>query len=266
MVFDLQDVGVRFFTYISTLTLVMESCAAERIPLIVLDRPNPNGFYVDGPVLDRNFSSFVGMHPVPVVYGMTIGEYSKMVNGEGWLPNGLKCSLSVVPVAGYTHAMHYRLPVRPSPNLPSETSILLYPSLCLFEGTVISVGRGTITPFQVYGHPELKYGSYEFTPVSLPGVSLHPPYEGTLCYGEDLGEYYTSHPQNLGQLNLTWLIRAYGGVKNSASFFNDYFNKLAGNATLQQQIRKGIPENQIRKSWQQDIEKFKRVRKKYLLY
>jgi uncharacterized protein YbbC (DUF1343 family) len=266
LIFDIQDVGVRFYTYISTLSNVMEACAENDLPLIVLDRPNPNGYYIDGPVLEKQYGSFVGMHPVPVVYGMTIGEYARMVNGEGWLKNGVKCDLRVIPMENYTHQTRCQLPVRPSPNLPNAASVSLYPSLCLFEGTSISIGRGTSFPFQVYGHPDLCYGSFSFTPESLPGYSLHPPLEGRKCRGEDLRNYYQVNPAESGKINLQWLKKAYDGWKGDAPFFNDYFNKLAGNDTLQGQIIRGKSEKEIRESWKPGMEKFKKIRKKYLIY
>jgi len=266
VLFDLQDVGVRFYTYISTLTYVMEACAENNIPLIVLDRPNPNGSYIDGPVLEKQFASFVGLHPVPVVYGMTIGEYARMVNGEGWLSNGVKCHLQVIPLSGYTHQTRYDLPVRPSPNLPNSNAVCLYPSLCLFEGTAISVGRGTSYPFEVFGCPEMKDMGFTFTPVSIPGVSVHPPYEGVLCHGVDLREYSGKNPGGPKKINLEWLVEACRDWQGKPGFFNGYFNKLAGNATLQQQILSGKTEKEIRESWKPAIEKFKEIRKKYLLY
>ena len=189
MVFDLQDVGVRFYTYISSLHYVMEACAGNNIPLIVLDRPNPNGFYIDGPVLEKEFTSFIGMHPVPIVYGMTIGEYAKMINGEKWLKNEVKCDLTVIKCENYTHNSLYKLPVKPSPNLPDITSVYLYPSLCLFEGTIMSVGRGTKFPFHCYGHPDFKIASFKFKPVSIPGAAKHPKYEGKTCNGINVSDY-----------------------------------------------------------------------------
>jgi len=266
ILFDIQDVGVRFYTYISTLSYVMEACAESRIPLILLDRPNPNGFYIDGPVLEKEFSSFVGMHEVPVVYGMTIGEYARMINGEGWLKNKLNCDLRVIPVENYTHQTRCVLPVKPSPNLPDMIAINLYPSLCFFEGTKISIGRGTMFPFQVYGHPDLEYGTFSFVPESTPGVSLHPPLEGELCRGEDLRRHYSDNPGDSGQIILKWIIKAYQVWHDKDVFFTDYFDKLAGNTTLRQQIINGITEEKIRQSWQPGIEKFKKIRENYLLY
>jgi uncharacterized protein YbbC (DUF1343 family) len=266
MLFDIQDVGVRFYTYISTLSYVMEACAEYKLPLILLDRPNPNGFYMDGPVLEKKYRSFVGMHPVPVVYGMTIGEYALMVNGEGWLKNMVRCELQVIPIENYTRQTQCVLPAKPSPNLPNIIAIRLYPSLCFFEGTSISIGRGTSFPFQVYGHPELGYGNFLFTPESIPGASLHPPMEGRICRGEDLRNFYTDNPGETGKIILGWLIKAYQDWNDKTPFFTDYFNTLAGNATLQQQIIQGESEKKIRLSWKPGIEKFKKVRRKYLIY
>lgn len=267
MVFDLQDVGVRFYTYISTLSLVMESCARYHIPLVVFDRPNPNGFYVDGPVLEKEYASFIGMHPVPVVYGMTIGEYARMVNGEGWLPDGLHCDLTVIPCIGYEHLMRVSLPVPPSPNLTSDNAILLYPSLCFFEGTVISVGRGTCYPFEVFGHPELRGFSFSFTPEKIPGMSENPPFLGISCRGLDLRTFYRDKPKLLGRINLSWLRMAYLDLLSQPDlFFNSYFDKLAGNSTLRQQIIQGESEQKIRAAWQPGLENFLKIRSKYLLY
>ena len=266
IVFDIQDVGVRFYTYISTLTLIMEAAAEHHIPVVVLDRPNPNGFYIDGPVLEKNFSSFVGLHTVPVVYGMTIGEYAMMVNGEGWLPGRLKCDLTVVRMKSYTHRTEYNIPSRPSPNLPTMNAMHLYPSLCLFEGTIVSVGRGTDFPFEVFGHPDLPENGFSFTPKSIKGMSSNPPFENKICNGSDLRTYYRSHPADYGRINLSWLIETYHQLNSRHQFFNDYFNKLAGNSVLQEQIRQGMPEKKIRATWQPGIEKFKKIRKKYLIY
>jgi len=261
LVFDIQDVGARFYTYISTLTYVMET----GIPLIVLDRPNPNGYYIDGPVLEPEFVSFVGMHPVPVVYGMTIGEYACMVNGEKWLSAGKRCDLTVIKCGNYTHNSRYQLPVRPSPNLQDMKAVYLYPSLCLFEGTIVSVGRGTERPFKVYGHPKLLSGSYSFTPGPIKGVSENPPLKGQKCYGYNLEEAAETI-KNQGKLELTWLLDAYGNLKNENAFFSEYFDKLAGNSSLREQIIAGKTEAEICKSWQPQLNEFKKIRKKYLLY
>lgn len=265
MLFDLQDVGVRFYTYISTLTYVMEACAENDIPVIVLDRPNPNGFYIDGPVLKADNTSFVGMHPVPVVYGMTIGEYGKMVNGEGWLKNKVHCELTVVSIPGYDRNAIYELPVKPSPNLPNWESVYLYPSLCFFEGTIVSVGRGTDKPFQIFGHPELR-GEYTFTPQSKGGASK-PLLEGQRCRGLDLTEFAHNYTNNPQQLQLEWLIEAYQQLHGkNLLFFTKYFNLLAGDSMLKQQIENGKSMEVIRASWQSDLDKFKAIREKYLIY
>ncbi|MCC6384264.1 MAG: DUF1343 domain-containing protein [Bacteroidia bacterium] len=266
VVFDIQDVGTRFYTYISTLSLVMEACAEAKIQVLVLDRPNPNGYYIDGPVLKPGFESFVGMHPIPVVYGMTIGEYAQMVNGEGWLKNGIHCELKVIPCGNYDHNTSYSLPVKPSPNLPNMASIYLYPSLCFFEGTAISIGRGTAFPFQVIGFPEFKEGDIEFTPVSTPGVVNHPPFENQKCSGIDLRYFGTEFIRNYRGIYLFWLINMYHDWPDKNTFFNSFFNKLAGNDLLMNQIKSGVPESGIKKSWQNDIQQFKRIRGKYLLY
>ncbi|MEA3445965.1 MAG: DUF1343 domain-containing protein [Bacteroidota bacterium] len=265
MLFDLQDVGARFYTYISSLHYLMEACAENNIPLIVLDRPNPNGFYVDGPVLKNTYKSFVGMHPVPVVHGMTIGEYAKMINGEGWLNNNLKCNLTIIPCRNYNHNTLYELPVRPSPNLPNMVSVYLYPSLCFFEGTIMSLGRGTSHPFQCYGHPDFVLGSFVFTPRSIPGVANHPKHENKKCYGANLSsaeELILSEKR----INLSWLISTYEAMHEKEDFFIPFFEKLAGTENLRKQIEAGKSENEIRKSWQADLSKFKQIRKKYLLY
>jgi len=265
MIFDIQDVGVRFYTYISTLTYVMEACAESNIPLIVLDRPNPNGYYVDGPVLNPAFTSFVGMHNVPVIYGLTIGEYSKMINGEKWLRQGLQCKLTVIKCRNYTHKSRYQLPVRPSPNLQDMNAVYLYPSLCFFEGTVVSVGRGTDSPFKVFGHPKFTDGSYSFTPKPIKGISEDPPLKGQLCYGKNL-DTEAEKIKNEGKLELVWLLEAYKNLNSKTEFFTNYFDKLAGNSMLREQITAGLSETEIRKSWQPDLNEFKKIRKKYLLY
>ncbi|MGC8803588.1 MAG: exo-beta-N-acetylmuramidase NamZ family protein, partial [Bacteroidales bacterium] len=263
MIFDLQDVGVRCYTYLSTLHYVMEACAENRIPLILLDRPNPNGFYIDGPVLELRYRSFVGMHPVPLVYGMTIGEYAKMVNGEGWLKKGLQCQLSVIPCKGYRHSAKVSLDIAPSPNLRSMQAIYLYPSLVLFEGTSISVGRGTASPFTCFGHPALDSGDYRFVPLKNIGM-LAPPYADSVCIGFNLEHY--NFPDTGSYLTLQWIILAYKHFHNKDKFFNRFFNYLAGTDRLKKQIEQGMPEAKIRQSWQNDIENFKVLRSKYLLY
>lgn len=265
MIFDIQDVGARFYTYISTLTYVMEACAENNIPLIVLDRPNPNGYYVDGPVLKPEYTSFVGMHPVPVVYGMTIGEYATMVNGEKWLKDGKQCKLTIIKCENYTHNSRYQLPVQPSPNLQDMKAIYLYPSLCLFEGTVVSIGRGTDSPFKVFGHPNLSTEKFSFTPKPIKGVSEDPPLKGQICYGQNL-EKSAELIKADGHIELKWLIETYKSLNNQTEFFNNYFDKLAGSNKLREQIITGKDETEIRKSWQPDLVVFKEIRKKYLLY
>ncbi len=265
MIFDIQDVGARFYTYISTLTYVMEACAENNVPLIVLDRPNPNGYYVDGPVLEPGYSSFVGMHQIPIVYGMTIGEYAKMVNGEKWLNDGEQCNLTIIKCDNYTHNSRYQLPVRPSPNLQDMKSIYLYPSLCLFEGTVVSVGRGTKSPFKVYGHPQLTNGTIIFLPEPIKGISENPPFKGLLCSGHNV-EKASEKIKKQGHLELTWLLETYKDIGVKTEFFNSYFDKLAGNSKLREQIIASKNETEIRKSWQPDLSAFKKIRIKYLLY
>jgi uncharacterized protein YbbC (DUF1343 family) len=267
MVFDVQDVGARFYTYLSTLQYVMEACAENNIELMILDRPNPNGFYVDGPVLDTAYRSFIGLNPIPIAHGLTIAEYAQMLNGEGWLKNHVQCRLKLIKVANYNHAMAYTLPVNPSPNLNTAQSILLYPSVCLFEGTTLSLGRGTMFPFLVLGHPALK-GTYKFsfTPVSIPGMSEDPPQKGKACYGIDLKNYNTSKIRNAGTINLSWLITLYKAFPDKAHFFNNYFTKLAGTELLRKQIEAGKSEDEIRNSWEPALSRYKLMRKKYLLY
>lgn len=264
MVFDLQDVGVRFYTYISTLTYVMKACAKNDVDLIVLDRPNPNGHYIDGPVLEPRFRSFVGLHEVPVIYGMTIGEYARMVKGEDWNATA-NCRLRVIPLDRYDHNTEYNLPIKPSPNLPNMRSVYLYPSLCFFEGTVVSIGRGTEYPFQIIGHPDFAIGSYIFTPRSGPG-SKEPKLKDRACFGLNLTGMTEQDARNLARINLTYLISFYNYLPEKKDFFNNYFNLLAGNATLKQQIIEGKKEAEIRKSWAFDTERFKKIREKYLLY
>ena len=266
IIFDIQDVGARFFTYISTMHYVMEACAENNVEFIVLDRPNPNGYYVDGPVLEPKFTSFVGMHLVPIVHGMTIAEYASMINEEGWLKNGVKCKMKYVTVYNYIHANYYILPVKPSPNLLNMNAIYLYPSLCLFEGTVISIGRGTKTPFQVMGHPALDSADIVFTPQSIPGMAKDPLYNNKVCHGYDLTEFSINIVRNDKKLNIFWLVDFYKRLKNKDAYFNPFFDKLAGTDLLRKQIMEGKSEQEIRKSWQPALDKFKIIRKKYLLY
>lgn len=266
VVFDIQDVGARFYTYISSLQYMMEACASFGIPLIILDRPNPNGFYIDGPVLDTSLRSFVGMQPIPIVHGMTVGEYAMMLNGENWLQNKMKCELKVIPCKNYTHLSLYELPIPPSPNLKSMTAIYLYPSLCLFEGTDVSVGRGTPTPFEIWGHPNFSNTLFKFTPMSTAGAKS-PPHENNICYGEDLrlGAWGALKKVN-NRLNLSFLQKAYGLAQDKKSFFNPFLEKLIGNKQFRSQIISRKSELEIRKSWQPNLSKFKLIRKKYLLY
>lgn len=265
MVFDLQDVGVRFFTYLSTLHYVMEACAEQHIPLVVMDRPNPNAFYVDGPVLEEKYRSFVGMHPVPVVYGMTIGEYARMINGEGWLKAGVKCELTVIPCRKWTRDMVVELPCSPSPNLPDKVSVMLYPSVCFFEGTVVSEGRGTRVPFQLFGHPDLKGMTFSFTPRSIPGMSKSPKCLGKKCFGRDLRGKYEEVRQG-ACLRLDWLAEAYRHYQGQAPFFIPFFDNLAGTDRLRKDIQAGKDITEIRASWQPELEHFKQIRTKYLIY
>lgn len=265
MLFDIQDVGARFYTYISTLHYVMEACAEANIPLIILDRPNPNGHYIDGPILEPSQQSYVGMHPIPVVHGMTIGEYAQMINGEGWLTNDIKCELTIIKCKYYHHQKSYQLPIKPSPNLPNDTSINLYPSLCFFEGTNVSVGRGTNNQFQVIGSPLLKNSKFPYEFVPSPNLGAKSPkHEGQICYGLSL----ESHP-SLNALNLKWLITFYSESKKQhpeKAFFNSFFTKLAGTEALQKQIELGWSEDEIKESWRPGLENYRKTRAKYLLY
>jgi uncharacterized protein YbbC (DUF1343 family) len=265
IIFDIQDVGVRFYTYISTLHYIMEACAENNVKCIVLDRPNPNGFYCDGNILDTAYHSFVGMHPVPVVYGMTIGEYALMINGENWLKGGVKCDLEVIKCKYYTYKTLYELPVRPSPNLPNPASVYLYPSICFFEGTNISLGRGTPFPFQVYGSPLLPDNGFSFIPVSVPGAK-NPPLEGTKCFGKDLRNALRDKIVPVQKINLGWLIDAYKNYPLKDKFFIPYFDVLAGGPKLREQIQKGMSADQIRESWKEGLATFSKIRAKYLLY
>lgn len=265
VIFDIQDVGARFYTYISTLHYVMEACAENNVSLILLDRPNPNGFYIDGPVLDTAYRSFVGIAPIPVVHGLTVGEYAMMANGEGWLKNSVKCKMSVIKMENYSHDKLYELPVRPSPNLPGMNSIYLYPSLCFFEGAAVSVGRGTPKPFEMIGFPGYKNGNIKFTPVEIPGIIKDPPYEGVECDGVDLSSY-SGQMISSKQINIDWIIEMYNSYPDKEKFFNNFFDKLAGTDQLRKQIISGMSASEIRKSWQPGLEDFKNKRKKYLLY
>tara|TARA_R110002012_G_scaffold263456_1_gene446294 strand:- start:136225 stop:137490 length:1266 start_codon:yes stop_codon:yes gene_type:complete len=264
VVFDIQDVGARFYTYLSTMHYVMEACAENNIPFVVFDRPNPNGHYIDGPVLEKGFESFVGLHPVPIVYGMTIGEYAKMINGEKWLKNGIQCDLTVIPLENYTHEIPYSLPLRPSPNLPNDKSINLYASLCLFEGTNVNAGRGTENQFQVFGSPYLPSDlyPYSYTPVSNFGAK-NPKYLGEKCFGLDL-----TQTENLQELNFNWLIDAYNASASKDDFikYQSHFDRLAGTDALRKQIIEGRSFEEIKSTWKTGLDSFKNIRLKYLLY
>jgi uncharacterized protein YbbC (DUF1343 family) len=274
MVFDIQDIGVRYFTYISTMHRVMEACAENGVELLILDRPNPNGYFVDGPILDMTYHSDIGKHPMPIVHGMTVGEYAQMINGEGWLVNGIKCKIKVIPVLNYSHDMEYIPPVNMSPNINTYQAVLLYPSTCLFEGTVLSEGRGTRFPFTVIGSPELK-GIYDFsfTPVSIKGMSATPLYMGEKCYGLDLRQVDLKKLREAKKINLSWLIEMYNNYPDKKIFFDSkqskeivVFEKLAGGKVLQRQIEDGLTEDEIRKSWEPGLSAYKDMRKKYLIY
>ena len=260
VVFDIQDVGVRFYTYISTLHFVMEACAEAGIPILILDRPNPNGHYIDGPVLEPKHASFVGKHPVPVVYGMTIGEYGQMINGEKWLENGIQCDLKVIPLKNYTHTSEYSLAIRPSPNLPNDKSINLYPSLGFFEGTTINAGRGTEFQFQRYGAPFFPKSDFSYTPISNFGAK-YPKHKEKLCYGVDL-----SNEKKLNAIHLEWLIDAYNKTPKTEKFFGETFTIHAGTEKLQKQIEQGLSAKEIQNTWKNELQKFQKIRSKYLIY
>ncbi|MEM1259720.1 MAG: DUF1343 domain-containing protein [Bacteroidota bacterium] len=263
VLFDIQDVGVRFYTYIATLQLVMEACAEASIPVVVLDRPNPNGHYVDGPIMENGHTSFLGMTEIPLVYGMTIGEYAQMINGEGWLDSNRKADLTIIPLKNYTRSSKYHLPIRPSPNLPNDTAINLYPSLGLFEGTNVNAGRGTEYQFQRYGASFLDSSAYNFSYVPKPNFgSKYPKEEGKTCFGKDL-----SKQARRNEMSLKWLIDAYQNCTDKSEFFNTSgFTKHAGTEKLQKQIEAGLSEEEIKASWQSDLERFRQIRKNYLLY
>lgn len=261
VIFDIQDVGVRFYTYISSLHYLMEACAEQNKKVIVLDRPNPNGSLIDGPILEPALKSFVGMHPIPISHGLTIGEYAQMINGEGWLEGKKKCPLEIVPMKNYTHSLFYSVPIKPSPNLPNNQAIALYPSTCLFEGTVLSVGRGTLHPFEWIGHPDLKNQPFQFTPTTIVGMAKNPPHENKVCYGIDLTTEKTGK-----EISLKRLISLYNQFPDKEKFFISYFDKLAGTKKLKEQIKKGMTEKQIKSTWKKGLENFKKASKKYKLY
>jgi uncharacterized protein YbbC (DUF1343 family) len=263
MVFDIQDVGVRFYTYISTMHLVIEACAEAGIPVIILDRPNPNGHYIDGPMMEKEHTSFLGMHPVPLVHGMTIGEYAQMINGEGWLANGIQCDIKVVPMKNYTHQTSYSLAVRPSPNLPNDVAINLYPSLGLLEGTNLSAGRGTEMQFQVFGSPHLPSKFYPFTFTPQPNFgSKYPKHQGEVCNGLDLRK-----TPKMSRADLSWIVEAYSSHQKKEAFFNTAnFTAHAGTTKLQEQIEKGYTFREIRKTWLGDLQAYDKMRQKYLIY
>lgn len=265
VIFDIQDVGARFYTYISTLHYLLEACAENNVKCLILDRPNPNGFYFDGNILDTIHRSFVGMDPVPIVHGMTVGEYARMLNGEGWLKGGLKCDLEVIKCKNYTHSTMYELPVRPSPNLPNQNSIYLYPSICFFEGTTLSLGRGTAFPFQVYGSPDLPDKGFSFTPQSVPGAK-NPPLPGVKCYGTDLRDAMDKKLVPKPEINLNLVIDAYNEFADKDKFFTPYFDVLAAGPVLREQIQKGMTAEEIRATWKDGLEKYSKIREKYLLY
>lgn len=261
IIFDIQDVGIRFYTFISTLHYLMEACAEQNKPLMILDRPNPNGDYVDGPILKEGYTSFVGMHPIPVVHGLTVGELAQMINGEDWLENRVKAPIEIIPIDNWTHDTAYSLPIKPSPNLPNDVSIRLYPSLCYFEGTDVSLGRGTHFPFQVYGYPDPKFGDFTFTPVSIEGMSKNPPQQDKKCYGKDLRNEPLGH-----RFTLSYLLEAYQLSGKKEKFFNNFFDKLAGSDQLRKDMLAGKTEAEIRAGWQPDLNAFKTLRENYLLY
>jgi len=266
MLFDIQDIGVRFFTVVSTMHNVMEACAENNIPFIVLDRPNPLGYYVDGPMMKPEFSNFIGLHQVPVVHGLTLGEFATMINGESWLKDSVKCDLEVVEIQNYTHAAKYQLPVVPSPNLPDMKSIYLYPTVCFFEGAEVNEGRGTWKPFQQFGAPWFTPRDHAYVPISIPVLSLHPKFENDTCYGYDLSTISLEELQDIRQIQLKYVIEFYQKCPDQEHYFTNFFENLAGSDTLRKQIIAGHTEEQIRESWKADLERYKQMRKNYLLY
>ena len=274
MIFDVQDVGVRFYTKINTLRDVMESCAANNVELMVLDRPNPHGYLIDGPILDMNLKSGIGQFPIPIAHGLTIGEFAQMINGEGWLTNNLKCNLKVIPLANYTHDTPYVLPIYPSPNLNTAQSVMLYPSTCLFEGTILNHGRGTYMPFTVLGAPALKgIYSFSYTPVSIPGMSETPLHQNQVCYGLDLRGYDVEQLRKSGKINLQWMMELYRAYPDKEKFFDSSYSnqigsidRLSGTTEFRKQIIAGVSEEEIRKTWEAGLAAYKKMRQKYLLY
>lgn len=266
VVFDIQDVGVRFYTYLTTLHYVMEACADYNIPLLLLDRPNPNGHYIDGPILESKYKSMVGVHPIPLVHGMTLGELALMINGEGWLASKNTCNLTVIKTKNWDHNTEYKLPIPPSPNLPSQESIILYPTMGLFEGTVLSMGRGTDHPFVSFGAPWFTVGSYKFTPREIPGKATNPPFEDQECRGFLVDDFARNYLVDYRKLYIEWFELLMSACPDKNAFFNSFFDKLAGTASLRQQILTGVSSENIRKSWQPGLENFKKSRSKYMLY
>ncbi len=266
VLFDIQDVGVRYYTFLTTMHYVMEACAENNKKFVVLDRPNPNGYYVDGPVLDTAFKSMVGLHPIPLVHGMTLGELALMIKGEKWINNAKNLDLVVISVSNYSHNTAYELPIAPSPNLPTNESIILYPSLGLLEGTIVSMGRGTDKPFECFGAPWLQVGSFEFTPKNIVGKAVNPPYVNVKCRGFLLTDFATDYIVSYNKLYIEWLVLLYKECPDKKTFFNSFFTLLAGNKVLQKQIEEGKTANEIRLSWQSDLKKFLEQRTPYLLY
>ncbi|MGZ3852272.1 MAG: exo-beta-N-acetylmuramidase NamZ family protein [Flavisolibacter sp.] len=274
MIYDVQDVGCRFYTNINALAEVMEACAENNKQLLILDRPNPNGYFVDGPVLDMKLKSGIGKFPIPITHGMTVGEFAQMINGEGWLAAKIKCNIKIIPVANYSHDMPYTLPVKPSPNLNTQQSILLYPSTCLFEGTILNYGRGTYFPFTILGAPSLKGKySFSFTPQSIPGMSETPLYMNEACYGIDLRNYDVGILRKTKRINLQWMKELYKAYPDKAKFFDYKQSKEIGNidfrtgdSRLKQQIMDDVPDEEIYKSWEPALSNYKKMRKQYLLY
>jgi len=267
IIFDMQDVGVRYYTYLTTMHYIMEACAENNISLWILDRPNPNGHYIDGPVLDPKFTqSMVGLHPIPLVHGMTLGELAMMIKGEKWISKANKLSLFVVPVKHYDHNTEYQLPIAPSPNLPTPASIILYPSLGLFEGTIMSMGRGTQWPFEVLGAPWFHEGKFQFTPNDIPGKAINPPYKGQLCKGLHLDNFAYDYLKDYQKIYLLWMLEMYKSYGSKPEFFNSFFDKLAGTPDLKKQIIEGKTEAEIRASWESELQQFKKIRRNYLIY